>query len=56
MLQKPWLPRNQSVPIRIVNLDTAPVTLYKNTKIATAELISDEAICCTFEMNNQPQT
>ena len=42
-------PRNQSAPIRIVNLDTVPVTLYKNTKIATAESISDKAICCTSE-------
>ena len=29
------VPRNQSALIRIVNLDTVPVTLYKNTKIAT---------------------
>ena len=42
-------PRNQSAPIRIVILDTVPVTLYKNTKIATAELISNEAICSTSE-------
>ena len=41
--------RNQSAPIRMVNLDTVPVTLYNNTKIATAELISDEAICSTSE-------
>ena len=40
-------PRNQSTPIRIVNLDTVPITLYENTKITTAELISDEAICST---------
>ena len=43
------VPRNQSAPIRIVNLDTVQVTLYKNTKIATVELISDEAICSTSE-------
>ena len=43
------VPRNQSVPIRIVNLDTVAVTLCKNTKIATAELISDEDICSTSE-------
>lgn len=42
-------PRNQSGPIRIVILDTVPVILHKNTKIATAELISDEAICSTSE-------
>ena len=42
------VPRNQSAPIRIVNLDTVPVTLYKNTKIATAESISDEAICIQY--------
>ena len=41
--------RNQSAPIKMVNLDTTvPVTLYKNTKIATAEF-SDEAICSTSE-------
>ena len=43
------VPRNQSALIRIVNLDTVPVTLYKNTKIATIELISDEAIFSTCE-------
>ena len=41
--------RNQRAPIRIVNLDTMPVTLYKNTKIATAKLIGDEVICSTPE-------
>ena len=44
-------PRNQSVPIRIVNMDTLLVTLRKNTKIATAELVSDETICSTSECN-----
>ena len=43
------VPRNQNVTIRIVNLDTVPVTLCKNTKIVTVELISDEAICSTSE-------
>ena len=28
------VPRNQSATIRIFNLDTVPVTLYKNIKIA----------------------
>ena len=37
------------MPIRIVNLDTVPVTLYKKIKIVTAELINDEAICSTSE-------
>ena len=41
--------RIQSAPIRIDNFDTVPVTLYKNTKITTAELISNEAICSTSE-------
>ena len=41
--------RNQSASSKIVNLVTVPVTLYKHTKIATAELISDEAICSTSE-------
>ena len=43
------VPKNQSVPIRIVNLDPFPVTVHKNTKIATAELITDEAICIAHE-------
>ena len=42
-------PRNQHVPIRLVNLDPSPVTVYKNTKIATAELITDKAVCSTCE-------
>ena len=43
------VPRNQSASIRSVNLDTVLVTLYKNIKIVTAELISDEAICSAYE-------
>ena len=37
------------MPIRIINLNTVPVTLYKNTKFTTAELIIDETICSTSE-------
>ena len=48
-------PRNQNVPIRIVNLDPLPVTVYKNTKIATAELITDRAICNATE-SEEPTT
>ena len=51
------VPRNQSALIRIVNLDTVPVTLYKNTKIANAELISDvKPSVVLLKVNNQPQT
>ena len=41
-------PRNQHVPIRLVNLDPSPVTVYKNIKIATAELVTDEAVYSTY--------
>ena len=42
-------PQNHSVVLRVVNTDVSPVTLYKNSKIATAELINDSAICTTSE-------
>ena len=41
--------QDQSVVLRIVNIDVSPVTLYRNSKIATAELITDSAICNTCE-------
>ena len=31
------VPRDQVVPVRVVNLDPLPITLYKNTNIAMAE-------------------
>ena len=49
------VPRNHSVPIRLVNLDPLPVTVHRNIKIATAKLITDEAICTACE-NAQPTT
>ena len=38
-------PQRQAVPVRIINTDLIPVILYKNMKIATAELINDQSIC-----------
>jgi len=43
------IPKEQTLPIRVVNLDPLPATLYKNTKIANAELIREEAICSVCE-------
>ena len=43
------IPKDQTVPIQVVNLDPLPVTLHKNTKIASAELIKEEAICSAFK-------
>ena len=44
------IPRDQVVPVRVVNLDPLPITLYKNTNIAMAELITDESISSTEEV------
>ena len=44
------IPRDQVVPVRLVNLDPLPITLYKNTDIAIAELITDESISSTEEV------
>ena len=50
------VPRNQSVPIQLINLDPLPVTVCRNTKITIAKLIIiDEAICTTCE-SEQPTT
>ena len=49
-------PRNQCVPIRLVNLNPSPVTVYKHTKIATAELIMEEAVYSTCEGEQLPST
>ena len=35
----------------MVNTDVSPVTLYKNSTLAKAELIDQEAICSTLEEN-----
>ena len=43
------IPNEQTLPIQAVNLDPLPVTLHKNTKIANAELIREEAICSACE-------
>ena len=38
-------PQRQAVPVRIMNTDLIPVTLYKNMKTAKAEPINDLSIC-----------
>ena len=43
------IPKEQTLPIRVVNLDPLPVTLHKNTKIANVKLIREEATCSACE-------
>ena len=43
------IPKDQTLSIWVVNLDQLPVTLHKITKIASAELIREEAICSVYE-------
>jgi len=43
------IPKEQTLPVRVVNLDPLPITLHKTTKIAVAKLIREEAICSTSE-------
>ena len=44
-------PKDQAVVLQVVNTDVSPVTLYKNSTLAKAELINQEAICSTLEEN-----
>ena len=44
-------PQDQAVVLRVVNTDVSPVTLYKNSTLAKAELIDQEAICSKLEEN-----
>ena len=44
-------PQDQAVVLRVVNNDVSPVTLYKNSTLAKAELIDQGAICSTLEEN-----
>ena len=48
-------PQRQAVPVRIINTDLTPVTLYKNIKIATAEPINDLSICAAASGNDTQQ-
>ena len=41
------IPQDQSVVVRVVNTDVLPVTVYKNSKIGTAELVNESEICNT---------
>ena len=45
-------PNEQTLPIRVINLDPLPVTLHKNTKVANAEIIREEAICTASEQGS----
>ena len=41
-------PRDQAVVLRVVNTGVSPVTLYKNSTLAKAKLIDQEAICMQY--------
>ena len=49
-------PNEQTLPIRVINLDPLPVTLHKNTKVANAEIIREEAICTASEQGSGVET
>ena len=49
-------PNKQTLPIRVINLDPLPVTLHKNTKVAIAEIIREEAICTASEQGSGVKT
>jgi len=46
-------PKEQTLPIRVINVDPLPVTLHKTTKIAHAEIIREEAICSACEQGTE---
>ena len=49
------MPFRNSIPIRIVNTTTMPVTLYHGTKVATAELIEEVSICSVTDADGTQQ-
>ena len=49
-------PQDQAVILRVVNTHVSPVTLYKNSTLAKAELIDQETICSTLEENKEVLT
>ena len=40
---------SEMVPVRVVNTSLTPTTVYKNSRIATAEHISEHTICTARE-------
>ena len=46
-------PQDQAVTLRVVNTDVSPVTLYKNSTLAKAELIDQETIYSTLKENKE---
>ena len=48
-------PQRQAVPVRIINTDLIPVTLYKNMKIARTESINDLSICAAASKSDIQQ-
>jgi len=43
------IPLRNSIPIRIVNTTTMPITLHQGASIATAELIEEVSICGSLQ-------
>ena len=41
--------QDETVPLRVVNTSLAPTTLYKNSRIATAEQLNESSICQAVE-------
>jgi len=41
------------MPLRLVNTDLAPVTLYKGTNLANAETINEGNVSVVANVNNQ---
>ena len=46
----------ETVPLRVVNTGLTPTTLYKNSRIATAEQINESIICQAVEGEEQTFT
>ena len=49
-------PKLGTVPVRIINTEQIPVTLYKNMKLATAEPINDVSICEATDGHSSQQS
>ena len=49
-------PQTKLVPLRLINTDLAPVTLYKGTKLANAETVNDGNINVVATVNNLDST
>ena len=49
------IPLSNTVPVRIANTSTLPVTLYKGMKVATAELVEETHVSGISEVESQCQ-